>query len=205
MTQDDPTGEIINGVLVLNDTSQQLIGKYAYVFYSETKRKLKLIPRNKKDEKTFKVKNGTIDLTSIFNESFEKAMFNESFELTLNIKKAWSRVFAKSIKKPKDTLKSGKWLIFCDKYEKDFIWDKIQKATQNDELGFASKISNNDNNEKNVICVYTADADDEHDVMLVRASLRNLGITKKIPYKTNDATKRGEYASEGKKVSKYFC
>jgi len=82
----------------------------------------------------------------------------------------------------------------------------IAQATFDNLLGFGSKVSTNMSNSPNkVICVYTYDANDEDDIMKVRESLRQLGIKKKIPYKTNDATLNGQYAAEGKRVSKYYC
>ncbi len=48
-----------------------------------------------------------------------------------------------------------------------------------------------------VICVYTYDWTDEADVRRVRQELRALGITSKIPYKTDDDTNAGRYSSQG--------
>jgi len=118
----------------------------------------------------------------------------------------WISVHASEIPAPQNSVQAGKWLIFCDNDTINDTWIKIAQATFNNQLGFGSKVSTiMSPSDKKVICVYTYDADDEDDVMKVRKTLRTLGIKGKIPYKTNLATKKGEYASEGKRISKYYC
>ena len=57
-----------------------------------------------------------------------------------------------------------------------------------------------------VICVYTYDWSDEADVMKIREELKKLGITRKIPYKSDEDTLAGKYAIAGnRKISKYYC
>jgi len=56
-----------------------------------------------------------------------------------------------------------------------------------------------------VICVYTYDWTDERDARRVRQELRHLGVTKKIPYKSDKDTLAGKYATRGQKpIGKYF-
>ncbi len=56
-----------------------------------------------------------------------------------------------------------------------------------------------------MICVYTYDALDKADVRQIRSSLRDLGITNKIPYKTDAATLHGRYRKAGdKRISLYY-
>src|ERR1035441_152551 len=55
-----------------------------------------------------------------------------------------------------------------------------------------------------LICVYTYDVDDERDCLRVRLALRNLGVTWKIPYKTDADTYAGKYAKNGVRVSKRY-
>jgi len=65
--------------------------------------------------------------------------------------------------------------------------------------------SNAQDPDKYVICIYTYDSDDIDDVRRVREKLRDLGITHKIPYKTDNATMEGNYLVRGhKRISKYF-
>lgn len=112
---------------------------------------------------------------------------------------------------PNDTKRVGKWLIFAPLSEIDEWWELIKGCTENGLLGQASKVATsrpnrnaNDPNMK-VICVYTYDSDDDNDVMRVRDILRKLGITQKIPYKTDKATLEGKYQNRGhKKISKYY-
>jgi hypothetical protein len=55
-----------------------------------------------------------------------------------------------------------------------------------------------------VICVYTYDVADEHDCARVRSALRDLGVTWKIPYKTDADTYAGRYSHDGVRVSKRY-
>ena len=96
--------------------------------------------------------------------------------------------------------------------ETDFWWEKVKEATENGLLGNHSKVSTarpnpnaTDANTK-VICVYTYDSDDEEDLMRVRDELEKLGVTWKIPYKTDQKTLEGRYRIRGDtKISKYYC
>lgn len=221
-----PQFEIIKGMLVLNEPAQQKIGAYTYVFYSKSKSTLILKPNPISDNQTFNVLNGKIDLSSLLpDQSFDTTTMkknNNSFELYLSRKVhdedliyikptdivtfPWLAIKASNIPEPKHQRQSGKWLIFCDTDEIDSTWTLIAKATFENKLGFGSKVSTNMiPSDKKVICVYTYDANDEQDVMKVRETLRQLGFKRKLPYKTNDATLNGQYASEGKRVSKYYC
>lgn len=114
-------------------------------------------------------------------------------------------------KYPTMTADAGKWLIFADIKDIDAIWEKISEATKKGLLGNGSKVSTakinamaKDRNQK-VICVYTYDVNDIEDVSKIRAELYKLGITQKIPYKTNDATRKGQYEVNGNKnISSYY-
>lgn len=112
---------------------------------------------------------------------------------------------------PKPTPKSGKWMIFVPVKDIDEVWAKIKKATEDGRLGFASKVAtarpnpNSLSPNQRVICVYTYDHEDESDVKRIREELRMLGMTHKIPYKTDEDTRSGKYRKTGeKRVSKYY-
>lgn len=61
------------------------------------------------------------------------------------------------------------------------------------------------NPNEHVICVYTYDYRDRGDVDRIRAALRDLGITWKIPYKTDAATRAGQYQVRGHtRISTYY-
>ncbi|MGA2602654.1 MAG: putative phosphothreonine lyase domain-containing protein [Verrucomicrobiia bacterium] len=112
---------------------------------------------------------------------------------------------------PEHTDRGGKWLIFVPSDAVDEVWQKIKLAVEEGKLGSAAKVStakpnpNSTDSSKHVICVYTYDATDETDVRQIRSSLRDLGITSKIPYKTDDATLRGKYRKSGdKRISLYY-
>lgn len=104
---------------------------------------------------------------------------------------------------PASTVRCGKWLLFVPAAKIDDAWAAIKQTTQEGRLGGSAKVAtarpnpNATNPNVRVICVYTYDADDEEDVTRVREELRRLGYTRKIPYKTDDATLAGRYQARG--------
>ena len=107
---------------------------------------------------------------------------------------------------PKHTEHGGKWLLFVDFDELDICWKKCYDALFAGKLGSQIKCttakSYNPQSGKAVICVYTYDHKDEEDVMRIRGALRDLGFDEKMPYKTDWATRKGQY---GKGSSKFFA
>jgi len=141
-------------------------------------------------------------LRSLKNRGKLPSEVTDSYWITTSSNKPYS----------KSTIHVGKWLIFVDKKEIDEVWKKIRNATENGVLGSDSKVStmkpnpNSTNSSEGVICVYTYDGQDEDDVMRIREELRKLGITKKIPYKSDIDTFSGKYKVKGDtKISKYYC
>lgn len=59
-------------------------------------------------------------------------------------------------------------------------------------------------NQTKLICVYTYDVADDEDCSRVRQALRDLGVTWKIPYKTDADTYAGKYSKDGIRVSKRY-
>lgn len=103
---------------------------------------------------------------------------------------------------------AGKWLIFLPPEEVDSAWTRVRDATCRNELGISAKVStarpNPDSRDnRKVIYVYTADWQDEADVMRVRERLRELGFEERLGYKRNIETYKGEYSEKGKKVTFY--
>jgi hypothetical protein len=103
---------------------------------------------------------------------------------------------------------AGKWLIFLPPELVDEAWIKVRDATCANILGISAKVStakpNPDSRDQmKVIYVYTADWQDEGEVMRVREELRNLGFRDRIGYKRNIETFKGEYAQKGKRVTFY--
>lgn len=112
---------------------------------------------------------------------------------------------------PQHTIYGGKWLIFVSDHNVDRIWLKIKSATENGILGGSSKVATAktnpgfSNSKVKVICVYTYDWRDEKDAKRVREELREIGITRKIVYKTDEDTYLGAYSDTSTtKISKYF-
>jgi hypothetical protein len=112
---------------------------------------------------------------------------------------------------PKMNSKIGKWLVFVPVDKIDEVWNTIKHATEDKKLGIASKVStarpNSNARDENikVICVYTYNYEDEKDVIRVRDELRNLGIVNKIPYKTDEDTRKGRYSKNyDKNIAKYY-
>jgi hypothetical protein len=123
----------------------------------------------------------------------------------------WIDAIRKKGKYPKATQKGGKWLVFVDIKNVDEVWAKIKKATEEGKLGSSAKVATAKPNpnatdiETKVICVYTYDWTDEIDVKRIREELRELGITNKIPYKSDEDTLSGKYRMRGHaRISKYY-
>ena len=108
---------------------------------------------------------------------------------------------------PKPTKRSGKWLVFCKPNEIDSIWAKVKKSVRAGRLGKTAKCSTKMGFKGSdyVICVYTHDWQDEDSVQTIRQELREIGVTKPIPYKTDADTLAGKYAEKGHTgISKYY-
>jgi hypothetical protein len=105
----------------------------------------------------------------------------------------------------------GKWLLFIPAPRIDTVWRLIRSETLSSKLGIAAKVATAmksslaTSQRVKLICVYTYSADDLDDVRRVRQRLRGLGFTKKLPYKTDAATRAGKYISQGdSKVSMFY-
>jgi hypothetical protein len=112
---------------------------------------------------------------------------------------------------PKHSQLGGKWLIFVPMDQVDAVWETIKQATRVGMLGGSAKVAtakpnpNASNSDEKVICVYTYDWTDQEDVRRIRENLRQLGITRKIPYKADKETETGSYANRGqKRISKFY-
>lgn len=112
---------------------------------------------------------------------------------------------------PEHTLRGGKWLLFVNSRNLGFVWNKIKKAVEEGKLGGSAKAARSGRvypaeiSNVKVICVYTYDWTDSQDVKRIREELRNLGITRKISYKTDEDTERAIYSTNSnEKISKYY-
>ncbi len=95
----------------------------------------------------------------------------------------------------------GKWLVFVPHDSVDEVWERIRQATQKGRLGIAAKVSTSRpsgyKSPDHVICVYTYDFRDKANVGEVLMRLREIGITGKLYYKSDQATLGGVYTTEG--------
>ena len=95
----------------------------------------------------------------------------------------------------------GKWLIFVPHDGVDEVWEKIRQSTETGRLGIAAKVSTSRpsgyKSSDHVICVYTYDFRDKANVGEVLKRLREIGITGKLYYKSDQATLSGVYTTEG--------
>lgn len=104
---------------------------------------------------------------------------------------------------PKPGEHTGKWLIFIERAKVDGWWIDISNAVGAGQLGHAAQVSTARPNpvsrdpSMHVICVYSYDHRDVDDVLRVRNVLRKMGVTWKIGYKTNAATRAGKYQVRG--------
>ncbi len=111
---------------------------------------------------------------------------------------------------PEHSERGGKWMLFIKSSDIDVWWAKIKSATESGLLGSSAKVAtmkpnpNAASDRTKVICVYTYDVADEHDCARVRSALRDLGVTWKIPYKTDADTYAGRYSHDGVRVSKRY-
>jgi hypothetical protein len=109
------------------------------------------------------------------------------------------------------TPRPGKWLIFVSRSRVDALWETIRRAVEKGRLGHAAKVStalpepNARDPKKHVIAVYTGDESDAVDVRRVRDVLRGLGVTWRIPYKSDAAALAGQNDEmTGGPATKYY-
>jgi hypothetical protein len=69
-------------------------------------------------------------------------------------------------------------MIFCQANEVNDVWAVVARATANNELGIAAKVSPDDGDDRKdrVICIYTKDFTDMKDVSRVVHKLKQLGV-----------------------------
>ena len=118
-------------------------------------------------------------------------------------------LYAEDLKRdhPEPTSRSGKWLVFCKPDEIDETWSKVKCAVAAGNLGKTAKCSTRKGFKGSdyVICIYTHDWKDEDSVQCIRQGLRDIGITKPLPYKTDADTLAGRYAATGAKgIAKFY-
>ncbi len=105
----------------------------------------------------------------------------------------------------------GKWLVFVNESEVDEVLEKIKRTTEEGCLGDSAKVSTaypkqSYDPSKWVICVYAMDSYDEEEVMRIRDELKEIGITRKIPYKADSDTRARRYAVRGdRNISRYYA
>ena len=111
----------------------------------------------------------------------------------------WIYIKRKQGEYPATTPKSGKWLLPLRPEKLDEVWPSVKQATEEGKLGQGSMAATAKPNPRasrsveKMICVFTYDWTDAEDVRRVRQALRDLGITKKLRYKTDEDTRAGRY------------
>ncbi|KAH8774343.1 hypothetical protein F5883DRAFT_659023 [Diaporthe sp. PMI_573] len=88
----------------------------------------------------------------------------------------------------------GKWIIYPSPEHSNAVWGKVARATANNELGIAAKISPREVPDRHrLVCVYTRDFNDKDDVARVLRRLKELDLVrqKQICYKTDAFTYLG--------------
>jgi len=123
----------------------------------------------------------------------------------------WIYAVRKRGRYSKPTVRSGKWLLFVKRENVDEVWAMIKKAVEEGKLGDSAKVATakasplREDAETHVICIYTYDWRDREDVTRIRRQLRKLGVSQKIPYKTDEDTLAGKYRVHGdRRISKYY-
>ncbi len=92
-------------------------------------------------------------------------------------------------------------LSLCARESVDEVWGRIRQATETGQLGIAAKVSTSRpsgyKSPDHVICIYTYDFRNKANVGEVLKRLREIGITGKLYYKSDQATLSGVYTIEG--------
>ena len=100
-----------------------------------------------------------------------------------------------------DASSTGKWLVFVPGRQIDRWWEQIRLATEQGCLGISAKAATACHNDlatsarTKLICVYTRDWQDQDDVRRVLQQLRDLGVSWRLSYKTDEATLSGVYGT----------
>lgn len=109
------------------------------------------------------------------------------------------------------TPRPGKWLIFVSRSRVDALWQTIRRSAEQGRLGHAAKVTtalplpNARDPKKHVIAVYTGDENDAADVRRVRDVLRGLGVSWRIPYKSDAVAMAGQNDEmTGGPATKYY-
>ena len=90
-------------------------------------------------------------------------------------------------------------MLFVPNQQVDSWWEKVREATQDGSLGIQAKAATARPNPRatspqtKLICVYTRDWQDRDDVRRVLGKLRDLGVSWRLAYKTDEATVAGVY------------
>src|SRR5215469_15091336 len=121
----------------------------------------------------------------------------------------WLYAFRETGMYPEGTEWNGKWLVFLPPEAIDAMWERIRDAVREGKLGESAKVATHPGRWKEevrqVICVYTYDYTDVADVRRIRQVLRELGVTRRIPYKADEDTLAGRYSSNtSAPLSKFY-
>jgi hypothetical protein len=101
-------------------------------------------------------------------------------------------------------------MIFVTRTRVDALWEAIRREVTAGRLGHGAKVSTalpdplSPDPKKHMICVYTPNEDDVEDVRRVRGALRALGITWKIPYKSDAPARAGQYEGMAGPAAKHY-
>ena len=138
-------------------------------------------------------------------QKMEEERFGEEFPSKV-VTKTWVYATCNGCAYPEYTKSSGKWCVFVKHEALDEWFQKIKQALHNGKLGSEIKSSTRRSKmgTQAAIMVYTYDSDDVDDVFRVRNSLKELGITWKLHYKTDENTRNRNYSANSLGgVSKY--
>ena len=113
------------------------------------------------------------------------------------------------------SVKSGKWMVFCDPSSIDTTWADIARMVCFTRRRGQAKVSPRSvdaggkplDEDTHVICVYVDDYTDEEEVMKLRQDLRDVGIGWTLSFKPDSYTHLGIYSGNPWKVqpSRYYA
>ena len=94
---------------------------------------------------------------------------------------------------------SGKWMMFVAWDKIDDTWKNVAAAVRKGRLAPHAKVSTFASNPTgtypHVLCVYVADYRDQEDVMSIRERLREMGFKRRIPFKLDEMSAKGDSGS----------
>jgi hypothetical protein len=115
---------------------------------------------------------------------------------------------------PRDTTRSGKWMLYIPNEEIDNAWSQVKTALSQGKLGRLAKVISISGAKpdrftgkmRQVLIIFTYDWQDATDTLRILEVVRNIGLTQQAYWKANEDTDTGRYSTNtDQPVSKYWA